>query len=147
MRLSEHFDSSEFDCHGFTEHHYCNCGGQGDKMDPKFIEELEKLRYNIGGLPLYINSGFRCLEWNKSPYVGGAGDSQHCHHCAADIAIPAGLTAGQFKWYAMQLNFDGIGIYPRDYDGNWIEASRAPQGWLHLDGRDGCIGPYYFWEG
>lgn len=59
MRLSEHFDSSEFDCHGGS---YCNCGGQGEKMNSEFIKRLEQLRYNIGGLSLSINSGYRCYE-------------------------------------------------------------------------------------
>ena len=38
MKLSEHFDSNEFDCHGDS---YCNCGGQGYKMNKKFIQMLE----------------------------------------------------------------------------------------------------------
>lgn len=145
MQLSEHFDSSEFDCHGGS---YCNCGGQGARMNQEFIKRLEKLRYNIGGLPLSINSGYRCYSWNNSPYVGGAGDSQHCHWCAADIAVPVGLTIGEFLWYVRNCQlFDGIGYYPREYDGSYgYEDSRY--GRIHVDLRsDGNEINTYYWEG
>ena len=122
--LSGHFAEYEF---------ACKCCGKGaDKINPKLIELLEKLRWNIGGYPLYINSGYRCEKHNKE--VGGVANSQHCLGNAADIACPRQLSFGQFKWYAEQLPFDGIGFY-KDSD------------FIHLDVRDGGRGSKTVWEG
>lgn len=63
--LSEHFAESEF---------VCKCCGKGaEKISPKLIELLEKLRWNIGGYPLYINSAYRCPKHNAE--VGGVQNS------------------------------------------------------------------------
>lgn len=134
MRLSEHFDSSEFDCHGTN----CGCGGRGESMNPTFIDKLEKLRYNIGGLPLNINSGYRCPKHNRD--IDGAGNSVHCKWLAADVAVPSGMTIGEFKWYAEQIGFDAIGYYPRNSDGS-MGTEKSYYGWLHLDMRDGGVNP------
>lgn len=120
--LSEHFAENEFKCR-------C-CGNL--KINPRLIELLEKLRWNIGGYPLLVNSGYRCPKHNEE--VDGVANSQHCFGNAADIACPAQLSFGQFKWYAEQLPFDGIGFYP---SANFI----------HLDVRDGGRGAKIFWEG
>ena len=113
-RFSEHFAVSEFVCH---------CCGQGaDKIAPRLIELLEKLRANIGGLPLHINSGYRCSKHNAE--VGGVDNSQHLLGTAADVAVPNGLSIEQFKWYVQQLPFDWAGVYP-DSD------------FIHVDVRNG----------
>ena len=124
-RLSEHFQSSEFVCH-------C-CGMGGDKISSRLIELLESLRANIGGLPLHVNSGYRCPKHNKE--VGGVKNSQHLRGAAADIATPKGMELEVFKWYAEQLPFDFIGVYPKS-------------NFLHLDVRDGGISlpPYVEYE-
>ncbi len=122
--LSEHFAENEFTCK-------C-CGKGADKISPKLIELLEQLRWNIGGYPLYINSGYRCPKHNAD--VGGVPDSQHVKGTAADIACPKELTFGQFKWYVDQLPFDGIGIY---------ESSN----FIHVDVRNGGVGSKIYWEG
>ena len=101
--LSEHFAANEFACQG-------GCGQGGEQMSPRLIDLLEQLHYNIGGLPLHINSGYRCPTHNAE--VGGVKNSQHTQGTAADVARPAGLTYGQFQWYAAQLDFDAIGLYP-----------------------------------
>lgn len=126
MKLSTHFDTSEFDCHGSG----C-CNGLGYTVNRKLIDLLEQLRSNIGGYPLHINSGVRCSIHNAE--VGGVPNSQHVLGNAADVAVPDELTIDEFKWYCEQLPFDGIGVY---YDANFI----------HLDVRDGGIGAGYFWE-
>ena len=123
MKLSEHFDSSEFACH---------CCGEETEMHPKLIEYLEQLRYNIGGYSLHINSGYRCPVHNEE--VGGVPNSQHVLGTAADVARPEELSIGEFKWYCEQLDFDGIGVY---YDSDFI----------HLDVRDGGVKAGYYWEG
>ena len=114
-RLSQHFSVSEFACH-----HCGNC----INIHPRLIELLEKLRENIGGYPLHINSGYRCEYHNTN--VGGVSNSQHLRGTAADVACPRQLNFGQFKWYCEQLPFDYIGCYR---DSNFI----------HLDVRFGGV--------
>ena len=58
--LNEHFTVDEFACH------HC---GQCITISPRLLELLEKLRRNIGGFPLHINSGYRCPVHNAN--VGG----------------------------------------------------------------------------
>ena len=121
--LSEHFSEDEFACH-------C-CGGLTE-INPRLIDLLEELRYNIGGYPLTINSGYRCEINNEA--CGGVPNSQHVLGNAADVACPEELEFGEFKWYCEQLPFDGIGIYEDD-------------NFIHLDTRSGGVGAGYFWEG
>ena len=128
--LSEHFDESEFCCHHCSEL----------KINPRLIELLEQLRYNIGGFPLIVSSGYRCSYWNS--HEGGAKNSQHLYGNAADILCPEQLSSlGEFKWYAEQLPFDAIGYYERGHNGK--------DGWLHLDVRNGGTteGEKIYWEG
>jgi len=129
MLLSEHFDSSEFDCH-------CGqCGGQGEKMNVSLIRLLEKLRADIGGYPIYINSGFRC--WKHNFDVGGVADSQHMKFTAADLACPSELTYLEFYHACCDcdlfgLHFDGIGWY---FDSNFV----------HVDVRNNGLGVRVCW--
>ena len=122
--LSEHLAANEFACH-------C-CGQGGNKIHPRLIELLEQLRANTGGLPLSINSGYRCPSHNAK--VGGVTNSQHVLATAADVARPSHLSFGEFQWYVEQLPFDGIGLYP-DSMGDFI----------HVDVRNGGIGSHIFW--
>lgn len=115
-KLSEHFDISEFACH------HC---GKSTKISPRLIELLETLRKNIGGLPIHINSGYRCPVHNAN--VGGVPNSQHVLGTAADLAIPAKLTLNQFLKHVEKLPFDWVGVYPYSY-------------FIHVDVRDGGIG-------
>ena len=112
--LTEHFGESEFTCK------HC---GKKIKIDEKLLELLEQLRYNIGGYPLYINSGYRCNDCTKA--FCGSADYLHKAGKAVDVAIPAQLSYGQFKWYIEQLPFDGI-CYFKDR--------------VHLDTRNGGAG-------
>lgn len=134
IQLSEHFNSSEFDCKGTS----CHCGGNGDKMNPILILCLEQLRSDIGGIPLIVTSGYRCAIHNAE-CEGSSRVSQHMKGNAADIIIPDGLTFGEFLWYventvtAEGYKFDGIGEYP------WQE-------FIHVDVRDnGEHGGWYRW--
>lgn len=120
--LSEHFAENEFICK--------HCGKS--KINPRLIELLEQLRYNAGGYPLYINSGYRCEVHNKN--VGGVPNSQHVQGNAADISCPKQLSFGEFKWYVDQLPFDGVGIYEFD-------------NFIHVDVRDGGKNSKIYWEG
>ena len=98
-RLSDHFRRHEFACR-------C-CGTGGDKMDPKLIFLMEKLRI-ILGQPIYITSGYRCPAHNKA--VGGAASSYHMKGMAADITVPK-LSPFDVARAAEVLGFGGIGTY------------------------------------
>jgi len=103
MKLSEHFDSTEFECH-------CGCGfgnNEGD-VHPDLVERLETLRA-IAGVPLRINSGCRCPAHNAD--VGGVPNSQHVFGTAADIELPWGYDVDELVEYAEEAGFDGIGAY------------------------------------
>lgn len=84
--LSEHFSESEFEY----------------EVDPRLIELLEKLRFNIGGYPLYILNRHERYELRKL----------HERGLAVDIEYPAQLSLGQLKWYVENLQFGGIGYFP-----------------------------------
>lgn len=129
-KLSEHFSEDEFWCRG-QDQGTCNCG-HSLIIDPKLIELLEKLREITGGLPLYINSGYRCPVHNRA--VGGVPNSQHALGTAADVARPSHLSMEEFLWYVQQLPFDGVGVY---YFSDFI----------HCDVRCGSVKAGYFWEG
>lgn len=73
--LSPHFNRSEFRCK-------CGCGG--DSIDYGTLQLLENIRGHFG-VPLVINSAFRCVNHNRA--VGGASSSQHLFGRAADIRL------------------------------------------------------------
>lgn len=124
-KLSEHFDADEFVCH-------C-CGKGADKIDPKLIELLERLRA-LAEVPIHINCAYRCPKHNAE--VGGVPNSQHIAGTAADITIPK-LSFGQAEHLVKTLPFDGTGFYPPvESGGAWF---------IHVDVRDGGIGNRYEW--
>ena len=75
MKLSEHFNRSEFACK-------CGCGF--DTVDAELILVLEEIR-SIFHKPINISSGARCAEHNAEQ--GGKPNSQHLLGRAADIWI------------------------------------------------------------
>ena len=75
MKLSEHFNRSEFACK-------CGCGF--DTVDAELILLLEEIRGTFHR-PVVISSGSRCREYNAA--VGGKQSSQHLLGRAADIVI------------------------------------------------------------
>lgn len=114
MRLSEHFDSTEFECH-------CGCGQY--KADSALIEVLECMR-KYADCPLIVTSGYRCPDHNAA--VGGVPNSYHVLGLAADIALPEGWDVDTFADLAEQCGAKGIGKYDwgihvdvRDYKADW----------------------------
>ncbi|MCR5833182.1 MAG: DUF882 domain-containing protein [Selenomonadaceae bacterium] len=126
-KLSRHFDIDEFTCH-------C-CGGGSSLISDRLIELLELLRVKAGK-PIHVNCGYRCPSHNAA--VGGVSNSQHVLGTAADITIPA-LSFSEAKRLVEQIDFDGTGFYPPEYDGGaWF---------IHVDVRDGGIGSHIVWIG
>lgn len=125
MKLSEHFDSSEFQCP-------CGCGG--NKIDQRLVELLEKLFTLMDAKAIYVNSGYRCP--NHSVSVGGSADDAHTIGYAADIRVQKKdgtfYTAEDIAEAAERVGFGGIGMM---------------QGACHVDIRH--LGGYKnnFWHG
>ena len=99
-KLSENFNSTEFDCHCGQ---YCST----TLIDPQLVEYLQKIRDHFGK-PIRINSGYRCSKHNVN--VGGASQSYHTKGMAADIYIQ-GVTPGEVAQYAESIGMKGIGVY------------------------------------
>lgn len=68
---------------------------------------LQPLRDAWGG-PLFINSGYRCLELNKA--VGGVPTSQHVIGCAADVGCSDAIALARLA-KRMKLDYDQCIVY------------------------------------
>ena len=100
MKLSEHFNSSEFACH-------CGCGECA--VSSELIVVLEDVRNHFNA-PVKVMSGRRCSAHNKK--VGGVPDSQHVLGTAADIQIN-GIQPSAVADYleSKYKNSHGVGRY------------------------------------
>lgn len=74
MKLTEHFDSSEF---------RCNCGKEG--INNELVERLERLFAAIGADKILISSGYRCPDCSVA--VGGYRNDMHTKGGAADLVV------------------------------------------------------------
>ena len=85
---------------------FCPCCGHSI-IDHMLLTRLDALR-TLYGKPIYVNSGFRCTEHNKT--VGGNPNSEHLEGKGADIKCE---TSGDRYWllkYAYQVGFRRIGL-------------------------------------
>lgn len=105
-----HFKLSEFDSPDEI--------GSGSKMNPDFLELLDKAR-GIAGIPFKINSGYRTLAHNKK--VDGEVNSSHCKGYAADIAYKSGSEAWLMVNALLKVGFNRIGVYR-----SWIHVDSDP---------------------
>lgn len=108
-KLSTHFNSTEFDCHGV------GCCSQ-TKVNEQLVEYLQNIR-NHFGKPITITSGYRCAVHNKN--VGGATGSRHSKGDAADIVVK-GVTPAEVAKYAESIGIKGIGLYETASDGYFV---------------------------
>ncbi len=115
-QLTDNFNRAEFKCHGQ------NCCDGSAPIDILLVDALQRLRDTVG-VPLKINSGYRCLVWNRA--VGSKDSSQHPRGIAADVAIPHGYTVDQFADIAETIPEFADGGVGRYYGKNF----------LHLDCR------------
>lgn len=98
-------------------------------MSETLMDKLDELR-GLVGHPIYVTSGYRCPEHNRA--VGGVDTSQHVLGNAADIYCDY-VTAEKLGELAMQVGFDGIGIYHKEE-------------FVHVDCRnDGRTPNHYRW--
>lgn len=115
VKLSAHFNSTEFDCHGG------GCCSQ-TLINEQLVEYLEKIREHFGK-PITITSAYRCPTHNRN--VGGATGSRHTKGDAADIVV-SGVTPREVAKYAESIGVKGIGLYETAADGYFV----------HIDTRD-----------
>ena len=84
-----------------------------------------------GGLPIYINSGYRSVAVNRA--VGGVATSNHLTGCAADIRCSGLEQALRYAAYLLDIskergeNFDELIIEHRVKTGNyWVHFAVRP---------------------
>lgn len=103
-RLTRHFRLSEVACK-------CgSCETTVDLIDSHLMYRLQGLR-DAFGLPLHINSGYRCRAHNDA--INGSVNSQHLYGKAVDISTKN--LSGAEKYRLLQLimrlgTFTGVGI-------------------------------------
>ena len=114
-KLSENFNSSEFDCHG------SGCCSE-TIVNPKLVEYVQKIRDHFGKY-ITVTSGYRCPVHNKR--IGGATGSRHSKGDAADIVV-SGVAPREVAKYAESIGIKGIGLYETNADGHFT----------HVDTRD-----------
>ena len=117
MRITKHFDSSEFDQRAWS-------GGEREEYPTKWFkgrlaqlcESLEVIRSELGGASIHILSGYRSEKFNA--HIKGALHSQHVEGRAADIRV-ANLPASLVHRSILQMCLDGriplirgLGEYP-----------------------------------
>lgn len=108
MKLSEHFDLSEFACK-------CGCGGERAPEIAANLKRvaamLEKIRAALGNKPITVTSGYRCTKHNAR--VGGKPQSLHLTGRAADIQV-ADLSPAEVQDKAEDVpEAKGIGKHPK----------------------------------
>lgn len=114
-KLSENFNSLEFDCHG------SGCCSE-TIINPKLVEYVQKIRDHFGK-SITVTSGYRCPVHNKR--IGGATGSRHSKGDAADIVV-SGVAPREVAKYAESIGIKGIGLYETSADGHFT----------HVDTRD-----------
>lgn len=106
MKLTEHFDSTEF---------RCNCGKEG--IQTELVERLERLFAAIGADKIIISSGYRCPDCSVK--VGGFANDMHTKGGAADLIVyKNGKPMSSFAVAAIAEDlglFNGIGIIDDSY--------------------------------
>lgn len=108
MKIGTYFDDYEFACN--CDRHEVDENGHNKLdhiIDKRLVDLLDAIRERLG-VPLYINSGYRCPEHNAE--VGGVADSQHVVGTAADITYD-GIDVDYLAQIAEECGADGIGRY------------------------------------
>lgn len=108
--LTENFSRWEFACR-------CRCGF--DTVDFLLLEELQKLRTELGKR-IDVVSGARC--WNHNLNQGGAQFSRHLRGQGADIKVEGMRNAELFEFLLKR--------FPRKYGKGLYKGARSS---VHLD--------------
>jgi hypothetical protein len=127
MKLSEHFDLSEFIRSDYAKRNGINNipnAEQTENLRELCIHILESLR-NHFQIPILISSGFRCKDLNSA--IGGAKNSQHTMGEAVDIDhdMSANVVSNKmiFDYIKANLNFDQM---------IWEHGTSLNPDWVHV---------------
>ena len=115
VKLSAHFNSSEFDCHG------SGCCSS-TLINPDLVKYLQKIREHFNA-PITITSAYRCVTHNRR--IGGATGSRHTKGDAADIVVK-GVSPRTVAQYAESIGIKGIGLYETSADGFFTHIDTRP---------------------
>ena len=115
VKISDHFYSTEFDCHG------SGCCTQ-TKVNDRLPVHLEMIRNHFNS-PVTITSPYRCEIHNSR--IGGAVGSRHSRGDACDIVVK-GVPPRTVAQYCESIGILGIGLYETKDDGYFV----------HIDERD-----------
>ena len=110
MKIGEYFDDYEFSCN--CERHEVDENGHNvldHIIDKRLVDLLDAIRERLG-VPVTINSGYRCPEHNAE--VGGVPNSYHTQGLAADITYD-----GIGKYYYQ----DFVHVDVRGYAARWSD--------------------------
>lgn len=111
------------------EEFVCPCCNEVS-VDWRLLTALQQLRDALG-VPLLINSGFRCAKHNHS--VNGAEGSYHTIGLAADIKVPSGMSLVDFFLAAEKVEFlAGFGVDMRYMH---VDVRSRPEYWVYKAGR------------
>jgi len=127
MKLSEHFDLSEFIKSDFAIRNSID-----NTPSQEIITRLQQLCCNVlesvrlhYNKPIKINSGYRGSALNKA--IGGSESSQHCKGEAADIEIMGVDNRELALWIKANIDFDQLIL--EFYD----KKEKDPNsGWVHV---------------
>lgn len=102
----KYFRKEEFACK-------CNgkyCNGYPAEIDMDMVRAADAVRERLG-IPLRVNSGLRCRQWNQ--IQGGAANSRHLYGDACDLDKPASYTVDQMYDTAEDIigSTGGVGAY------------------------------------
>ena len=108
-QLSVHFNAKEF---------RCKCGKTHDtELNPKLVDNLEKLYRVLDCSKIVVTSGYRCPDHDKA--VGGNGTGQHTKGNAADIICHGKdgsiISTKKVACKAQDIGFRGIGNIDSTY--------------------------------
>ena len=110
-RISKNFRFSEFTKSDVaSRYHITNAITSWEVRDNiiALVENILQPLRDAWEKPLFINSGYRCLELNKK--VGGVPTSQHVLGQAADVGCSDPLALARLA-KKMKLPYDQIGVY------------------------------------
>lgn len=123
---SAHLSWAELACHDLLQTPY-PINWREDRAK-KLAFAFEWVRQAIGGLPLFVVSGYRTPSWNA--HVGGARYSQHVQGRAVDLSPPRGVSLDELHQIVLDV---AHGVrYP--YDDSWLIRGVGRYGtFIHLD--------------
>jgi zinc D-Ala-D-Ala carboxypeptidase len=123
VKLSEHFTLAEF-----VESETAEDRGIDNGLPPELMLEahrtcylLEAIRARLGGVPIILTSGYRCLALNRA--IGSDDSSDHLKAMAADFKAPAFGTPFQVA-KALEPLVDELAIGQLIHEfGGWVHVS------------------------